>query len=119
MASLLCPTSATLQQNHRILCFSPLKSISRVNNFSFTKRLEGTPGRCNALFGSIPDDLLEQSLSQFPTIKSEFTGELTDAPSMLTFTVLRRAEFLGSFVADQNNSQFIKGGKWLVWKYYI
>ncbi|XP_031396994.1 serine/threonine-protein kinase STN8, chloroplastic [Punica granatum] len=27
------------------------------------------------------------------------------------------AEFLGSFVADMTNSQFTKGGKWLVWKY--
>ncbi|XP_028774690.1 serine/threonine-protein kinase STN8, chloroplastic [Neltuma alba] len=27
------------------------------------------------------------------------------------------AEFLGSFVADRTNSQFIKGGKWLVWKF--
>ncbi|GMY25718.1 serine/threonine-protein kinase STN8, chloroplastic isoform X2 [Fagus crenata] len=27
------------------------------------------------------------------------------------------AEFLGSFVADQTNSQFTKGGKWLVWKF--
>ncbi|KAL3654838.1 Serine/threonine-protein kinase stn8, chloroplastic [Castilleja foliolosa] len=27
------------------------------------------------------------------------------------------AEFLGSFVADKTNTQFIKGEKWLVWKY--
>ncbi|GAB4833138.1 Serine/threonine-protein kinase stn8, chloroplastic [Ancistrocladus abbreviatus] len=27
------------------------------------------------------------------------------------------AEFLGSFVADKTNSQDIKGGKWLVWKF--
>ncbi|KAM3690030.1 hypothetical protein ACJW31_09G091100 [Castanea mollissima] len=27
------------------------------------------------------------------------------------------AEFLGSFVADKTNSQFTKGGKWLVWKF--
>ncbi|XP_061375499.1 serine/threonine-protein kinase STN8, chloroplastic-like [Gastrolobium bilobum] len=27
------------------------------------------------------------------------------------------AKFLGSFVADENNSQFTKGGKWLVWKF--
>ncbi|KAJ9694207.1 hypothetical protein PVL29_009941 [Vitis rotundifolia] len=27
------------------------------------------------------------------------------------------AEFLGSFIADQTNSQFTKGGKWLVWKF--
>lgn len=27
------------------------------------------------------------------------------------------AEFLGSFVADQTNTQFTKGGKWLVWKF--
>ncbi|KAL9275211.1 Serine/threonine-protein kinase STN8, chloroplastic-like protein [Drosera capensis] len=27
------------------------------------------------------------------------------------------AEFLGSFVADTTNTQFIKGGKWLVWKF--
>ncbi|KAK6266434.1 hypothetical protein QUC31_017271 [Theobroma cacao] len=84
MASLLCPTSATVQQNPKILCFSPLKSISQVNLFSFTNRLKSNPGRCNAFFGSIPDDLLGQSLSQFPVIKSGFvrfetvTGELTD-----------------------------------------
>ncbi|KAL4311050.1 hypothetical protein GQ457_01G035870 [Hibiscus cannabinus] len=247
MASLLCPSSPTLQQQHRILCFSPLKSISQVNHISFTKRLNSTPGRCNAFFGSIiPDDLLEQSLSLFPIIKSEFdtvTGELTEvqkwgfivfagltwiyltarpgvllgaidayllAPLQLGFdnltgrrslkrsdflvgdklgegsfgivysgaivpknaspqervpkrgkaktalvkddrfkekVILKKvkvgvqgaeefgdyeewfnyrlsraapetcAEFLGSFVADQNNSQFIKGGKWLVWKF--
>ncbi|KAL2330519.1 hypothetical protein Fmac_018100 [Flemingia macrophylla] len=27
------------------------------------------------------------------------------------------AKFLGSFVADKTNSQFTKGGKWLVWKF--
>ncbi|KAM6555338.1 hypothetical protein CsatB_002357 [Cannabis sativa] len=27
------------------------------------------------------------------------------------------AEFLGSFVSDKTNSQFTKGGKWLVWKF--
>ncbi|XP_041025201.1 serine/threonine-protein kinase STN8, chloroplastic [Juglans microcarpa x Juglans regia] len=27
------------------------------------------------------------------------------------------AEFLGSFVANETNSQFTKGGKWLVWKF--
>nr|AFK41096.1 unknown [Medicago truncatula] len=27
------------------------------------------------------------------------------------------ADFLGSFVADKTNSQFTKGGKWLVWKF--
>lgn len=27
------------------------------------------------------------------------------------------AAFLGSFVADKTSSQFIKGGKWLVWKF--
>ncbi|KAJ0975474.1 hypothetical protein J5N97_017439 [Dioscorea zingiberensis] len=27
------------------------------------------------------------------------------------------AEFLGSFIADQNSLQFTKGGKWLVWKF--
>ncbi|RYR24483.1 hypothetical protein Ahy_B02g057985 [Arachis hypogaea] len=27
------------------------------------------------------------------------------------------AEFLGSFAADKTNSQFTKGGKWLVWKF--
>lgn len=29
------------------------------------------------------------------------------------------AEFLGSFVADTTNSKFIKGGKWLVWKFEV
>jgi hypothetical protein len=28
-------------------------------------------------------------------------------------------QLLGSFVADKTNSQFTKGGKWLVWKYEI
>ena len=27
------------------------------------------------------------------------------------------AEFLGSFVADKTKSEFVKGGKWLVWKF--
>jgi len=29
------------------------------------------------------------------------------------------ADFLGSFVADKTNSQFTKGGKWLVWKFEV
>eukprot|EP00268_Persea_americana_P029439 TRINITY_DN2844_c1_g1_i2.p1 TRINITY_DN2844_c1_g1~~TRINITY_DN2844_c1_g1_i2.p1 ORF type:complete len:364 (-),score=77.81 TRINITY_DN2844_c1_g1_i2:651-1742(-) len=29
------------------------------------------------------------------------------------------AEFLGSFIADKTNSQFTKGGKWLVWKFEL
>lgn len=29
------------------------------------------------------------------------------------------AEFLGSFVADKTNTQFTKGGKWLVWKFEV
>lgn len=29
------------------------------------------------------------------------------------------ADFLGTFVADQTNSQFTKGGKWLVWKFEV
>jgi len=29
------------------------------------------------------------------------------------------AKFLGSFVADKTNSQFTKGGKWLVWKFEV
>lgn len=29
------------------------------------------------------------------------------------------AKFLGSFVADKSNSQFTKGGKWLVWKFEV
>ena len=29
------------------------------------------------------------------------------------------ATFLGSFIADKTSSQFIKGGKWLVWKFEV
>lgn len=29
------------------------------------------------------------------------------------------AEFLGSFIADKTNTQFTKGGKWLVWKFEV
>lgn len=29
------------------------------------------------------------------------------------------ADFLGSFVADKTKSEFIKGGKWLVWKFEV
>lgn len=29
------------------------------------------------------------------------------------------ADFLGSFIADKTNSQFAKGGKWLVWKFEV
>lgn len=29
------------------------------------------------------------------------------------------AEFLGSFVADQTNTMFTKGGKWLVWRFEV
>ncbi|XP_066366125.1 serine/threonine-protein kinase STN8, chloroplastic-like [Miscanthus floridulus] len=27
------------------------------------------------------------------------------------------ADFLGSFIADKNKAEFVKGGKWLVWKF--
>lgn len=93
MASLLCPspTSATVKQNPKIFCLSPLKSISisQLNLFSLTNRLKSYPNpagrcKCNAFFGSnsiIPDGLLEQSFSQIPAIKSElikFETELTE-----------------------------------------
>lgn len=29
------------------------------------------------------------------------------------------AEFLGTFIAEKTNSQFTKGGKWLVWKFEV
>lgn len=29
------------------------------------------------------------------------------------------ADFMGSFVADKTKSEFIKGGKWLVWKFEV
>jgi hypothetical protein len=29
------------------------------------------------------------------------------------------ADFLGSFVADKTKSEFVKGGKWLVWKFEV
>ena len=29
------------------------------------------------------------------------------------------ADFLGSFVADKNKAEFVKGGKWLVWKFEV
>lgn len=29
------------------------------------------------------------------------------------------AEFLGTFIADQNSLEFVKGGKWLVWKFQV
>jgi hypothetical protein len=29
------------------------------------------------------------------------------------------ADFMGSFVADKTKSEFVKGGKWLVWKFEV
>ncbi|GLT75549.1 hypothetical protein SLA2020_472660 [Shorea laevis] len=89
MASLLfpTPTSTTIHQNPNIICFSPMNPTSQVNPSSLTKR---SPGRCNAFFGNVPNDLLastrhlDQSLSQFPVVKSGFlqfqrlTGELPE-----------------------------------------
>ncbi|KAL5738948.1 hypothetical protein ACOSQ2_028128 [Xanthoceras sorbifolium] len=87
MASLLSPTTITLQQNRKIICFSSLKPTSQSNFFSLSNRFRSTnPGRCkcNAFFGSFPDDVLDQSLSQFPVFQSglvqfqRFTEELSD-----------------------------------------
>ncbi|XP_031247446.1 serine/threonine-protein kinase STN8, chloroplastic [Pistacia vera] len=84
MASLWSPTTITLQQNPKIICFSPLKPTSQTNLSSLTNRFRSNPGRCHAFFGNIPDDLLDQSFSQVPIFQSglvEFhraTEELSD-----------------------------------------
>ncbi|KDP21854.1 hypothetical protein JCGZ_00641 [Jatropha curcas] len=76
MASLLSPTTAAIQQYPKILCFSALKPTFtfQYNNlhYSFSNRLKENPGRCNAYFGSIPDDLLNTvNLDQYPIFQSE------------------------------------------------
>ncbi|KAK2657926.1 hypothetical protein Ddye_010978 [Dipteronia dyeriana] len=91
MASILSPPTITLQQNRKIICFSSLKpGISQSDYFSlsnrFTSNNTGRCCKCNSFFGSssIPDDVLEQSLSQFPVFQSgfvqfqRFTEELSD-----------------------------------------
>ncbi|KAK4834299.1 hypothetical protein QYF36_020427 [Acer negundo] len=90
MASILSPPTITLQQNRKIVCFSSLKPVtSQSDYFSLSNRFRSNnTGRCkcNAFFGSssIPDDVLEQSLSQFPVFQSgfvqfqRFTEELSD-----------------------------------------
>ncbi|KAK3212799.1 hypothetical protein Dsin_017505 [Dipteronia sinensis] len=90
MASILSPPTITLQQNRKIICFSSLKpGTSQSDFFSLSNRIRSNnTGRCkcNAFFGSssIPDDVLERSLSQFPVFQSgfvqfqRFTEELSD-----------------------------------------
>ncbi|KAJ7961063.1 Serine/threonine-protein kinase [Quillaja saponaria] len=86
MASLLCPTASTLQHNLSTLCFSPLKPTTPNNLCFLTNRFKSNPARCNAFFGNIPEDMLENTLylEQFPVVRSglmqfqRFTGDLPD-----------------------------------------
>lgn len=72
MASFLSPTTISLQWNPKIICFSPLKPPSQTNLSSLSNRYRNIPGKCHAFFGDIPDDLLDQSFSQFPLFQSGF-----------------------------------------------
>lgn len=74
MASLL-PTTATTLQHNRTISFSPLKlSIPITISFS-TDRLKSSSGKCNAVFGDIPKDLLETTfhVDQFSVFQSVLT----------------------------------------------
>ncbi|GAV91328.1 Pkinase domain-containing protein [Cephalotus follicularis] len=90
MASLLSPTVTTVQHNLKCTSFSLLRRTSPNNFCLYFNRLKGYHGRCNAFFGNIPDDLLDnainldQSLSQSPIFQSgimqfqKVTGELSE-----------------------------------------
>ncbi|ESW12059.1 hypothetical protein PHAVU_008G081300 [Phaseolus vulgaris] len=58
MASLL-PTTATTLQHNRTICFSPLKLTIPITISFSTNRFKSSSGKCNAVFGNIPKDLLE------------------------------------------------------------
>ncbi|KAB1200314.1 Serine/threonine-protein kinase STN8, chloroplastic [Morella rubra] len=85
MASLLCPTPSTLQQNPRSPRFVPLKLASRTD-LSIINRFKRNPARCNAFLGNVQEDLLKNTLhlEQFPVIRFGFwqfqrvTGELSE-----------------------------------------
>lgn len=92
MASPLPPASITCRHHTKIFYLSPLKNpLHQVNLFASSNYSKGISLRSNAFFGSnIQDDFLEatlnldNSLSQFPVIKSGFyqvqrvTGEFTE-----------------------------------------
>ncbi|XP_050208674.1 serine/threonine-protein kinase STN8, chloroplastic [Mercurialis annua] len=69
MASLLSPTAATVQLDPKFLFLATSKP--HYNLPSLCKPLKDNPTRCNALFGSVPDDLLTNlNLHKFPAIQS-------------------------------------------------
>uniref|UniRef100_A0A2P2KBQ9 Protein kinase domain-containing protein n=1 Tax=Rhizophora mucronata TaxID=61149 RepID=A0A2P2KBQ9_RHIMU len=72
MASLVSLTAAALTLNPKVIYLSAEKPMSQHNLCSFTKRFKSNPGRCYAYFGSIPDNLLEDTfhLDQFPVLHS-------------------------------------------------
>lgn len=79
MASLLSPTTNSLQQNRKINCLSSSKSSFPNNYLSFSNRFGRC--KCSALFGSIPEDVVEQSMSGlqsgFVELQS-FSDDLSD-----------------------------------------
>ncbi|KAK9289745.1 hypothetical protein L1049_007904 [Liquidambar formosana] len=90
MASLLSPAATSLQQNSKPIWFSPSKPNSQNHLSSFTHHCRRNPIRCNAFFGNISDDFLEntlhldQSLTLSPVFQSgiaqfqNVTGELPE-----------------------------------------
>ncbi|KAF5737302.1 Kinase superfamily protein isoform 1 [Tripterygium wilfordii] len=79
MASLLAPAAITLQKNPKSNCFSPLKPNFKNIHLSFPNRF-----KINALFGDLPDDLLDNPLAQIPILRNgilqfqSITGEVPE-----------------------------------------
>ncbi|XP_048431613.1 serine/threonine-protein kinase STN8, chloroplastic-like [Pyrus x bretschneideri] len=74
MAYLHSPSLTTLKHNPKPACFPPSKPSSLHNLCCFTTQLRSSPHRCNALFGEIPENLLETTLhlDQFPPLQHGF-----------------------------------------------
>lgn len=86
MASLLSPTAVAFP---KIICFSGFKPTFQHSPCFFTNsfKIKRNPGRCDAYFGSIPDDLLETTLNldQFPIFQSgldQFQGVTAELSEM-------------------------------------
>ncbi|KAK3017769.1 hypothetical protein RJ639_005085 [Escallonia herrerae] len=85
MASLLCQTATTLQQNSKFACLSPSTSRPTSQNliWSFPNHSRRHPLRCNAFLDDISDSLLQTTL-EYPVFRSGYaqfqrvSGELPE-----------------------------------------
>ncbi|KAK6943281.1 Protein kinase domain [Dillenia turbinata] len=86
------------------------------------KEIEQRRGRGKALRMTIDDRFKDKVILKKVKVGVQGAKECGDFEEWFNFRLSRAApetcaEFLGSFVADKTNSEFTKGGKWLVWKF--